>query len=101
MQLQKENDDFSVNGTVLSLTPKIRSDILEGLAEEIIKYTAYPRDDQFEKVAEALIQTHPCLHEKGTPTGYSGWKHYIKDQDDELPHQAWPSWTPRSHRQLP
>lgn len=78
MQLQKGNDDFSVNGTVLSLTPKIRSDILEGLAEEIIKYTAYPRDDQFEKVAEALIQTHPCLHEKGTPTGYSGWKHYIK-----------------------
>ncbi|KAM9468193.1 uncharacterized protein Hap1MRO34_014856 isoform 2-T3 [Clarias gariepinus] len=78
MQLQKGNSDFSVNGTVLSLTPKIRSDILEGLAEEIIKYTAYPRDDQFEKVAEALIQTHPCLHEKGTPTGYSGWKHYIK-----------------------
>ncbi len=78
MQIQKGNDDFSVNGTVLSLTPKIRSDILEGLAEEIIKYTAYPRDDQFEKVAEALIQTHPCLREKGTPTGYSGWKHYIK-----------------------
>lgn len=78
MLLQKENDDFNANGTLLSLTPKVRSDILEGLAEEIIRYTAYPRDDQFEEVAEALVQTHSCLHEKGTRTGYCGWKHYIK-----------------------
>uniref|UniRef100_UPI003AAE858A uncharacterized protein isoform X1 n=1 Tax=Centroberyx gerrardi TaxID=166262 RepID=UPI003AAE858A len=78
MLLQKGNNDFNANGTFLSLTPKVRSDILEGLAEEIIKYTAYPRDDQFEEVAEALVQTHPCLREKGTRTGYCGWKHYIK-----------------------
>ncbi|XP_071403280.1 uncharacterized protein [Centroberyx affinis] len=78
MLLQKGNNDFIANGTFLSLTPKVRSDILEGLAEEIIKYTAYPRDDQFEEVAEVLVQTHPCLREKGTRTGYCGWKHYIK-----------------------
>ncbi|XP_059358598.1 uncharacterized protein LOC132096930 [Carassius carassius] len=78
MQLQKGNDEFNANGTLLSLTPKLRSDILEGIAEEIIKYTAYPKDNQFEKVAEALIQTHPCLREKGTRTGCCGWKHYIK-----------------------
>uniref|UniRef100_UPI003AAA4CD3 uncharacterized protein n=1 Tax=Centroberyx gerrardi TaxID=166262 RepID=UPI003AAA4CD3 len=78
MLLQKGNNDFNANGTFLSLTPKVRSDILEGLPEEIIKYTAYPRDDQFEEVAEALVQTHPCLCEKGTRTGYCGWKHYIK-----------------------
>ncbi|XP_039544877.1 uncharacterized protein LOC120491248 [Pimephales promelas] len=78
MQLQKGNDEFNANGTLLSLAPKLRSDILEGIAEEIIKYTAYPKDNQFEKVAEALIQTHPCLREKGTRTGCCGWKHYIK-----------------------
>lgn len=76
--LQKGNDDFNENGTLLSLTPKVRSDILEGLAEEIIKYTAYPRDEQFGEVAEALVQTHPCLRENGTRTGYCGWKQYIK-----------------------
>ncbi|XP_042611293.1 uncharacterized protein LOC109049315 [Cyprinus carpio] len=78
MQLQKGNDEFNASGTLLSLTPKLRSDILEGIAEEIIKYTAYPKDNQFEKVAEALIQTHPCLRENGTRTGCCGWKHYIK-----------------------
>ena len=78
MMLQTGNADFNANGTLLSLTPKIRSDILEGLAEEMIKYTVYPRDDHYETVAEALIQTHPCLFEKGTRTGYCGWKHYIK-----------------------
>uniref|UniRef100_A0A8P4GKA6 Sterile alpha motif domain-containing protein 3 n=2 Tax=Dicentrarchus labrax TaxID=13489 RepID=A0A8P4GKA6_DICLA len=78
MVLQKGNDDFNANGTLLSLTPKVRSDILEGLAEEMIRYTAYPRDEQFEEVAEALVKTHPCLYEKGTHNGYCGWKHYIK-----------------------
>lgn len=78
IQLQNGNDEFHANGTLLSLTPKLRSDILEGLAEEIIKYSAYPKGDQFEKVAEALIPTHPCLGEKGTRTGWCGWKHYIK-----------------------
>lgn len=44
----------------------------------MIKYTAYLRNDQFEEVAEALVQTHPCLREKGTHSGYCGWKHYIE-----------------------
>eukprot|EP00064_Thunnus_orientalis_P020496 superscaffoldBa00005660_g20634 len=50
----------------------------QSLAEEIIKYTAYPTDGQLEEVAGALVQTHPCLQEKGTGTGCCGWKHYIK-----------------------
>ncbi|KAJ8347978.1 hypothetical protein SKAU_G00265670 [Synaphobranchus kaupii] len=78
MMLQTGNDEFNAQGNLLSLTPKVRSDILEGLAEEIIKYTAYPKDEQFEQVAKALIQSHPCLLEKGTRTGYCGWKHYMK-----------------------
>ncbi|XP_075336575.1 uncharacterized protein LOC142397106 isoform X1 [Odontesthes bonariensis] len=76
--LQTGNDEFKSHGTFLSPTPKVRSDILEGLAEEIIKYTAYPRDEQLEEVAKALTQLHPCLLEKATRIGYCGWKHYLK-----------------------
>ncbi|MED6253456.1 hypothetical protein ATANTOWER_030020 [Ataeniobius toweri] len=76
--LHTGNNEFSAHGTVLSPTPKTRSNILEGLAEEIMKYTAYPKDEQLEDVTKALIQPHPCLLEKGTRSGYCGWKHYFK-----------------------
>ncbi|KAL0148179.1 hypothetical protein M9458_056500, partial [Cirrhinus mrigala] len=49
---------------------KLRSDILEGMAEEIFS--------QLDQAAEALINAHPCLKEKGTHTGHEGWKHYLK-----------------------
>ncbi|XP_062853252.1 sterile alpha motif domain-containing protein 3-like [Trichomycterus rosablanca] len=78
MILHSGNNEFNAHGTLLSPTPKTRSDILEGLAEEIMKYTAYPKDEQLEEVAKALIQSHPCLLEKGTRGGYCGWKHYLK-----------------------
>ncbi|XP_029992693.1 uncharacterized protein LOC115421082 [Sphaeramia orbicularis] len=78
MMLHTGNNEFSANGTLLSPTPKTRSDILEGLAEEIMKYTAYPKDEQLEEVPKALIQSHPCLLEKGTRSGCCGWKHYLK-----------------------
>lgn len=78
MMLHTGNDEFNAHRTLLSLTPKARSDILDGLAEEIIKYTAYPKDQHLEEVARALIQSHPCLLEKGTRSGYCGWKHYLK-----------------------
>lgn len=78
IMLQAGNNEFKAHGKFLSPTPKVRSDILEGLAEEIIKYTAYPKDEQLEEVAKALTQSHPCLLEKATRTGYCGWKHYLK-----------------------
>lgn len=78
IMLQVRNAEYKEYGNFLSPTPKVRSDILEGLAEEIIKYTAYPKDEQFEEVAKALTQSHPCLLEKATRTGYCGWKHYLK-----------------------
>jgi len=52
--------------------PKLRSDILEGMAEEIFRYAAYPTDSQHDQAAEALINAHPCLREKGTRTGHEG-----------------------------
>lgn len=58
--------------------PKLKSDILEGLIQEVVKYTVYLTDSKFEEVAEALILKHPCLKEKGSPTGYEGWKMSLK-----------------------
>ena len=57
IMFQTGNDEFKAHRTCLSPTPKVRSDIVEDLAEEIIKYTAYPRDKQLEEVATALTVT--------------------------------------------
>ncbi|MGL4896816.1 MAG: hypothetical protein ACRC31_00085 [Cetobacterium sp.] len=52
--------------------------ILDGLAEEIVRYKVYPTDLEYSQVAEALLEKHPCLKEKGCSSGYSGWKASLK-----------------------
>jgi len=76
--LQRANAEFKANGTLLSPPPKLRMDILEAMAEEIFKYTAYPSDSQIEEVAMVLVNTHQCLRERGTRARHEGWKQYLK-----------------------
>ncbi|XP_058500363.1 uncharacterized protein LOC131469446 [Solea solea] len=76
--LQRANAEFRENGTLLTPPPKLRMDILEGMAEQIFKYTAYPSDSQLEEAAEVLVHVHPCLRERGTRAGHEGWKQYLK-----------------------
>lgn len=64
LELEKANAGYKTNGTILNPSPKLKSHILERLREEIIQFKAYPSDD-LNDVAEALVQTHPCLREKG------------------------------------
>ena len=78
IQLQRANSDFESNGTLFSPSPKMKSDILECLASQIIKYKAYPSNAEFDEVAEALVKKHPCLREQGSVTGFSGWKISLK-----------------------
>ncbi|XP_066504331.1 sterile alpha motif domain-containing protein 3-like [Hoplias malabaricus] len=78
IQLQRANGDFESNGTLFSPSPKMKSDILESLASQIIKFKAYPSDSEFDAVAEALVKIHPCLREQGSVTGFSGWKISLK-----------------------
>jgi len=78
IQLQAANAEFRADGTLLTPPPKLRMDILEGMAEEIFKYTAYPNDSQIEEAAEVLVHTHPCLRQRGTCAGHEGWKRYLK-----------------------
>ncbi|XP_051780897.1 uncharacterized protein LOC127527169 [Erpetoichthys calabaricus] len=54
------------------------SDILEKLAEKMYMYKAYPTDDDFSDVAEALTRKHPCLRELGSFNESYGWKQRLK-----------------------
>lgn len=78
MQLEKGNQNLQANGTPLIPGPKMKSVILEGLSEKMFKYTAYPNNAQISNVAEALVKTHPCLTERGSTTGFEGWKQSLK-----------------------
>lgn len=79
MQLSKANQEFLAEGKRLNPSFKVRSDILQALASEIMKYTTgYPTSAQLDDVAEALIIKHPCLKEQGSVSGFYGWKISLK-----------------------
>ncbi|XP_034059805.1 uncharacterized protein LOC117538311 [Gymnodraco acuticeps] len=71
---------YREEGTRLIPHPKLRSDILQGLNQEIVQYKVYFADMNAEKIAQALIQKHPCLTEVASETGYSGWVRSIKNK---------------------
>ena len=76
--LQQANLAYVKNGTVLIPDPKLKSSILEGLVQEIVKYEVYVSDKEMDQVAQRLIKKHPCLTEKGSSTGCGGWKTSVK-----------------------
>ncbi|KAI3361645.1 hypothetical protein L3Q82_002010 [Scortum barcoo] len=78
MQLSVANQKFLAEGRRLRPNPKLKSDVLDALALEIIKYTPYPSSAQLDDVAEALIIKHPCLKEQGSVSGFYGWKISLK-----------------------
>ncbi|XP_076733123.1 uncharacterized protein LOC112430670 isoform X1 [Maylandia zebra] len=78
LQLEKANAEFIAGGTHLTPSPKLKSHLLERLAEEIIKFKVYPTDNDLNEVAEALVKQHPCLREQGSFNGCYGWKISLK-----------------------
>ena len=78
MQLRSANQDFVSNGVLLTPGHELKSDILESLAQEIIKFKAYPSNLEIESVAQALIKAHPCLREQGSFSRFYGWKISLK-----------------------
>lgn len=77
-ELHLKNTEFEINGTYFSPGPKLKGVILDGLAQEMMKYTKYPKDFQCEEVAAALTRAHPCLGQLGSKTGFGGWKQSLK-----------------------
>ncbi|XP_024116549.1 uncharacterized protein LOC112138208 [Oryzias melastigma] len=78
VQLERGQQAFLTSGTLLHPSTKLKSDILESLASEIIKYKMYPSNTEFDNVAEALTTKYPCLKEQGSVCGYYGWKISLK-----------------------
>ncbi|XP_051996479.1 uncharacterized protein LOC127653727 [Xyrauchen texanus] len=77
-ELQQKNTEFETNGTYFNPGPKLKGVILDGLAQEMMKYAKYPKDYQCEEVAAALTRAHPCLGQLGSKTGSWGWKKSLK-----------------------
>uniref|UniRef100_A0A8C9ZBY0 Uncharacterized protein n=1 Tax=Sander lucioperca TaxID=283035 RepID=A0A8C9ZBY0_SANLU len=77
-ELQQKNTEFETNGAYFNPGPKLKGVILDGLAQEMMKYTKYPKDYQCEEVAAALTRAHPCLGQLGSKTGFWGWKQSLK-----------------------
>lgn len=75
--LNNANEEFGKNGTLLN-NHRIRSEILEKLADYMYGYTAYPTGLQIGEVAEALVKRHPCLTEPGSRNGWNGWMYCLK-----------------------
>ncbi|XP_060788702.1 uncharacterized protein LOC132893502 [Neoarius graeffei] len=77
LQLQRGNECFRETGSLLNITPGLKTDIMEKLAEEIFSYTAYPRNNQFDDVAAALVKKFPCLKDHSA-CGYYAWMISLK-----------------------
>ncbi|XP_019209019.1 uncharacterized protein LOC109194557 isoform X3 [Oreochromis niloticus] len=77
MYLERATEEYKKNGNLLP-TSKVKTDILEKLAETIFTFTAYPSSAQVSYVAEALVKKYPCLKEPGSFSGYYGWQQSIK-----------------------
>lgn len=64
-------DDALLNNT------RIRSEILEKLADYMYSYTP-PTSHQIGEVEEALVNKHPCLTEPRSHNGWIGWMYSLK-----------------------
>ncbi len=75
LQLERGNALFKVNGTRLTVTPKMKSDILEKVCDEIYKYKSYPSIANFCEVSirekmtktfairrQEIVENQPSVH---------------------------------------
>ena len=73
-KLDRGNTAYKENGKLLIPDPRLKSNILEALVQEIVKSKLYCSGHELNMVAKALVSKHPCLTEKGSVTGCAGWK---------------------------
>lgn len=76
--LRQGNLLYLRDGTYLKVTKESKHDILEKLADIIYSFDAYPKKEDLEVVAQALVEAQPCLKEAGSPSGCVGWKNSLK-----------------------
>ncbi|CAL9694944.1 unnamed protein product [Knipowitschia caucasica] len=75
--LREGNVAFTNEGKSQRITKDQKHVILECMAVQMYKHKAYPSSKQIAMAAEALVTKHPCLGERGSRTGYDGWKNSL------------------------
>lgn len=78
LRLSQGNEAFHRDGSLLDVAKDMKSDILDKIAEAIFAYNPYPRTEEIDHVAQALIRKHPCLKEPGSSHGWYCWKFSLK-----------------------
>lgn len=78
LRLAKGNELFKDSGALLTVPREMKIDILDNIANAVFSHKAYPKNQEIESVAAALIEKHPCLTDPGVGTGYDGWVMSIK-----------------------
>lgn len=78
LRLKRGNEQYATDGSLLHISKDIKCEILDKLATKIYSFKAYPSNEEFECVARALVETHPCLKEPASATGWYGWKISLK-----------------------
>ncbi|KAK7890928.1 hypothetical protein WMY93_022891 [Mugilogobius chulae] len=81
MALQQGMIEYLKDGTLLCHSkcyPRLKTNILECLAEAMYTYTAYANDAERSAVTAALIKKYPCLQEPGSFNGQYGWQQSLK-----------------------
>ncbi|KAF7643156.1 hypothetical protein LDENG_00244270 [Lucifuga dentata] len=63
-KLRVANQAYEKDGSVMTVSKTMKMDILDKLANAMCTYTAYPKREQYESVAQALVAKHPCLRER-------------------------------------
>uniref|UniRef100_A0A667YYQ7 PB1 domain-containing protein n=1 Tax=Myripristis murdjan TaxID=586833 RepID=A0A667YYQ7_9TELE len=71
-------DAYHRDGALLDISKDMKSDILDKLAEAIYVHSPYPKPDEYDHVAQALINRHPRLKEPGSVNGWYCWKFSLK-----------------------
>lgn len=78
LKLRQGNEAYHRDGTLLDVSKNMKSDILDKLAEAIYAHNPYPTREEYDHVAQALINKHPCLKEPGSANGWYCWKFSLK-----------------------
>lgn len=78
LKQRQGNEAYHKDGTLLDPSKDMKSDILDKLAEAIYVHNPYPRPEEYDRVAQALINRHPCLREPGSVHGWYCWKFSLK-----------------------
>ncbi len=74
LKIRKGNEACAKDGSLLTVTPAMKSNILDRVGSTMFEFNKYPTAKQIEDVAKALVDKHPCLRDPGSSDGWQSWK---------------------------